>query len=161
MSKLPAWRIDPAWPAAPDCAEDDDDPPAVVLYAPRQPDLFEAERAVMARRVAELHVQGTRLLLRLHHAQRELQRSRAPAHRGGHPGHRARNDRLLALFEATPAYLPHLQRCRRAAQALANEQAASAGLPLEHARVMPATTARDAIAEALRHRAEAGPDSRP
>jgi hypothetical protein len=124
---------------------------------PQQIDLIDQERRALADRVAELHVQGLNLQLKLHRAQRQLQaRPAAPAPppaaphaRRGHPGNQARNDRLLALFEKTPAHLPHLHRCRLAAQRMAAEIAASAGLPPERARVLPATTARSAIAEAL------------
>ena len=68
----------------------------------------------------------------------------------GNLGHAARNDRLLELYEATPAHLSRLQRCRIAAQRLAAEVAARAGLDPDRARTLPVTTARDAIAEARR-----------
>jgi hypothetical protein len=159
MSKLPAWRVDPAWPAVPPTDEDDEPGPELGSphSDPQQVDLIDQERRILAERVAELHVQGLNLQLKLHRAQRQLQaRPAAPAPppaaphaRRGHPGNQARNDRLLAHFEATPAHLPHLHRCRLAAQRMAAEIAASAGLPPERARVLPATTARSAIAEAL------------
>lgn len=161
MSRLPAWRVDPAWPAVPPTDEDDLEPGPDELGSPhsdpQQVDLIDQERRILAERVAELHVQGLNLQLKLHRAQRQLQaRPAAPAPppaaphaRRGHPGNQARNDRLLAHFEATPAHLPHLHRCRLAAQRMAAEIAASAGLPPERARVLPATTARSAIAEAL------------
>ena len=162
MSTLAAWQVDPAWPAVPE-VDDDDDDPATRPAPAHQEDLVDQERAGLARRVAELHVEGTRLLFQLHHARRALQarppapeqRQRARRSTGGHtghPGNPARNDRLLALYEATPATLPRLQRCRMAARALAAEVAASAGVPAERARILPVTTARDAIAEARRRR---------
>jgi hypothetical protein len=163
MTKPPAWQVDPAWPAAPASDEDDEahrDPEP----EPQQGDLIAQERRTLRQRVAALHVEAVRLQFKLHHAQRALQAQPAaptpsPAplrRRGGRPSERARNDRLLALYHTTAAHLPHLQRCRQAAQMLATEVAASAGLAPERARVMPATTARDAIAEAERHRAALG-----
>lgn len=160
MSRLPAWKVDPAWPAVPPSDEDDDefDHASGSSPDPRQVDLIDQERSALTERVAMLHTQGLNLQIKLHHAQRQLQARPAPAPppaphaRRGHPGHRARNDRLLAHFDNTPAHLPHLHRCRVAAQRLAAEIAASAGLPPERARVMPATTARSAIAEAQARR---------
>jgi hypothetical protein len=163
MSRLPAWRVDPAWPAVPPSDDDDWNGPGDELGSPhsnpQQVDLIEQERDALAERVAQLHVDGLNLQFKLHHAQRQLQAQQAPAPspppqrgRRGHPGHHARNDRLLAHFDNTPAHLPHLQRCRVAAQRLAAEIAASAGLPAERARVLADTTARDAIAEATRRR---------
>jgi hypothetical protein len=165
MSRLPAWKVDPAWPAVPPSEEDDwncepgHDELGSPHSDPRQVDLIEQERSALTERVAMLHTQGLNLQLKLHHAQRQLQAQpaapappAAPHARRGHPGHRARNDRLLAHFDNTPAHLPHLHRCRVAAQRLAAEIAASAGLPPERARVMPATTARSAIAEAQARR---------
>jgi hypothetical protein len=168
MTKLPAWRVDPAWPAVPpdDSVEPDPREPGPEELGsphsdPQQVDLIQQERRALANRVAELHVQGLNLQLKLHRAQRALQaRPAAPAppaqarprNVGGRPRQLARNDRLLALYDTTPAHLPHLQRCRQAAHLLAAEIAASAGLPPERARVMADTTARDAIAEAQSRR---------
>jgi len=156
MTKPLAWQVDPAWPAVPASAEDDE-APAAELYIPRQVDLIDRESASLRQLVATLHRDGTNLQIKLHQAHRALQaRSEVPPRsqhqRHQFAGHRARNDRLLSAFETTPAHLPHLQRCRLAAQILATEIAASAGMPPERARVMPATTARDAIAEAKSRR---------
>jgi hypothetical protein len=159
MTKPLAWQVDPAWPAVPASAEDDE-APEQDIDVPRQVDLVDQQVSALRQRVAAFHCDGTNLQVKLHHAQRALQ-----AHTGApqvptsmarprrqFAGHHARNDRLLAAFETTPAHLPHLQRCRLAAQILAAEIAASAGLPIERARVLPATTARDAIAEAKSRR---------
>jgi hypothetical protein len=164
MTAPPAWTVDPAWPAVPDLPDDNGlefdefhDNPAPSEDAP-----LGADR-LMAHQLAALHTERTRLLLRLHRAARRpafaLTASGAPTRKRGHPGHRARNDRLLALFEATPGHLPHLQRCRIAARLLAAQIAEAAGQPPERARVMPGATARDAIAEARRHRATLQPSS--
>jgi hypothetical protein len=154
MRDLPAWRVDPAWPAVPEQPDEDglefDDP------APSEDAPLGADR-LMARQLATLHTERTRLLLRLHRAARRPEfaltaSSGAPARKRGHPGHRERNDQLLALFEATPAHLSLAQRRTIAARQLAARIAAAAGQAPERARVMPMATARDAIAEALRHR---------
>jgi len=162
MTKPPAWQVDPAWPAVP-ASDEDDEAPRDPDPEPRQGDLIAQERRALRQRVAQLHVEAVRLQVKLHHAQRALQAQPAapspepaPRRRGGRPSERARNDRLLAIYHATPEHLPHLQRCRLAARVLAQEVAAQAGLPNERARVLPATTARDAIAEAERHRAALG-----
>ncbi len=168
MSSAPAWAVDPAWPAVPPCDDDEDEhaPGGALLEPPpRQADLFEADHAAMAARVAELHVQGVRLQLRLHQAQRALRSHPGPvrpasssttsAHAArprGRPTPTERNDRLLALFEQTSPQAAHLQRCRLAARRYAAEVATAAGLAPEAARVLPVTTARDAIAEARRRR---------
>lgn len=150
MTQLPAWRVDPAWPAAPALDDDDDD---LVDVAPA-PDLFEAQRLELQRTVAELHLERTRQAIRLRAALRQLEQlrpgRRPPARPPGRPTEHARNDRLLALFEQTATQLPRLHRCRLAAMRLAEQQKADGA---ERVRVLPATTARDAIAEAERRRA--------
>lgn len=152
MTQLAAWQVDPAWPAVPDLADDELDLPEPER---RQADLLADDRAALYRQVAGLRLEGLRLQLRLHHAQRSLAAQPAPPpaparRRGGKPSQPARNDRLLALYEATPDKHSRLQRCRLAAQRYAAEVAESAGLDPSRARVLPVTTARDAIAEARR-----------
>ena len=113
--------------------------------------------------LSEARAMRTRWLIALKHARR----SNAPAdgiaphpapavpkRKGGHPGHRDRNDRLLALFEQTPERLARLQRCRLAARAYARELADAAGREIDERHIMPAPTVRDAVAEALRRRAQ-------
>ncbi|HXD05646.1 MAG TPA: hypothetical protein VN680_06340 [Burkholderiaceae bacterium] len=159
--KLPASQVDPAWPAAPDFDAHEQAllDALSVPAAPSQTDLIERERAALRHRVADLQLQALRLQVQLHQARRQQRAQPAPCpppqtpiNGRGRPHQYARNDRLLALFEQTPYQLPHLQRCRMAAQALAVEVTTTAGLPIGRARVLPVTTARDAIAEALRRR---------
>ena len=134
-----AWQVDPAWPAVP--PETDDD--ATTREADAEPLV-----TALQRRLTSVLVEARRLSLALHKAQRAANppppTPSADQRRPGNPGHPARNDRLLELFEQTPLHLPRLQRCRMAAQRYAIETNA--------ARFMPATTARDAIAEARRRR---------
>jgi hypothetical protein len=154
MSRTPAPDDDAAAHAVPPDDAGDDVPIDDLALAPGTPGAPSPARA-LARALADLHTRETRLALREHRLAR-LQAALAaaappvaPKRKGGHPGHRARNDRLLELYEATPERLPHLQRCRLAATALARELEAAGAPPR---RIMPAATARDAIAEAQRHR---------
>ena len=173
---LPPWAVDPAAPAVPDFDEEDvDEVVAARAEAERAPpavDPWGVHAAARAR--DEAHLYRTRWHLTLRRARRlaapwvaapevptpapaadwltgpgPLLLLPEPRRKGGHPGHRARNDRLLALYEeisARAAHLPHLHRCRMAGEALLREGGTD--------RPMPATTARDAIAEALGHRVE-------
>jgi hypothetical protein len=143
MSRLPAWRVDPAWPAVPPSDEDDEPWPADP--EPQQLDLAEQERRALVERVATLHVEQTRLHLRLHHAERALRASlpAAAPRRRGRPDKHARNDRLLALYLTVPERHTKRTRCTIAAQQMHAETAE----PL-----MPWTTVRDAIGEALHRR---------
>ena len=146
--RLPDWAVDPAEPAVPDLA------PEAGEYEPPGPGLDTAAHGALD----EAHTLRTRYTIALRRCRRLAALASAPSappaparRKGGHPGHRARNDRLLALYEATPERLPRLQRCRRAAAALARETAEAAGRPPVREHVKPPATARDAIAEA-RHR---------
>jgi len=156
MSKPPAWRVDPAWPAAPPFDDDDLDeiraleqafaPPLEITPAQR-------ERQRLAQQVAELHLQTTRLHLKLRRAERELEQRLAqtaapPRNPGGRPHQHARNDRLLAIYETLPAHLSHAQRCRHAAHKLATQVATLEGPSSKGARPLADSSACQAIAEA-------------
>lgn len=128
----------------------------------RVPETVAELKAALAHERARAHTLETRLLL----AQRRIARleaGHAPAappplplpakHKGGHPGHRTRNDRLFEIFEQTNPRLSGHQRRHLAASKLARETATAAGRDPERERIMPDSTARDAIEEARRHRA--------
>ena len=160
--RLPDWAVDPAAPAVPDDDPDDEDARRLEEHAP--PARTSAPAVLEARRfVAEARTMKTRYILAQHRAHRLAALCGVqtpppppppapPKRKGGHPGHRARNDRLLALYEATPGHLPKATRCHLAAAELARAVAVEAGTPNAHVRPLPTATARDAIAEALRRR---------
>jgi hypothetical protein len=152
---IPDWLVDPAAPAVPG-HDLDDEAFAAWHAAPAQP-------PGRARLVDDSHLQRTRHLIALRRMRR-LERASAhprdvvtglcnivalaaalvmPARKRGHPGHRARNDRLLALYEATSERLSHAHRWRLTATSYARETGR---------REMNPATVRDAIAEARRHR---------
>jgi hypothetical protein len=156
----PAWTVDPAAPAVPDCDEDDVAPP------PEAPPVDPAV-AAMARVRARNHVVTTRVTLFNRRAQRMSERAEAllaanvaraagraapPAkrkHKGGHPGHAARNAELLALYEQTPAHHSHLRRCALTAAAYVARIEAQTG---QAPRLLAAPTVRDALAQARKKR---------
>ena len=164
----PDWLVDPEAPTVP--ADDPDEPfeaPEVHEngYALVQPPELRQARAVARLALAEAHLFKTRHLISVRRARRLAALAQRPVpspsaphpapRKGGHPGHRVRNDRLLTLYEATDAHLSRLKRCRLAAAAYAAEVARAAGRDPAREYVMPQATARDAIAEARRRRAVA------
>src|SRR5262249_17819672 len=84
----------------------------------------------------------------------------APKRKGGHPGNRTRNDHLLVLYEATPPDEKKMARCRMVARTYAAEIARDKARDPAREWIMPAATVRDAVAEALRHRAAAATTKR-
>lgn len=151
----PAWTVDPAAPAVPEDDLDEDDPPlAPLALADDGPSPRNQARTLQTRHTITLR-RARRLAALLNQAPAQTP---AVKHKGGHPGHRARNDRLLELYERTPAHLPHLTRCHLAAVTLHAEIVQRSGELAARARVMPAATARDAIKEARRRRDELGQD---